>query len=199
MGYSMTAADLRLPSFKPGPALRVARRVRGMKQSHAAEYLRIGQPMVSRIERGEVEPGRRLHTRILDLVMARLDPARDAGLRRLIDHAGSPVHLICDVTHRLLAASLTREQEWQRSFADLRGRSLWGHASMEIHATEATLVDLGWGEVNGIHTLTFVTGANLSQDLRIMADTLTWDRVILADGSAARIVTGTGRSSAPEA
>lgn len=170
-----------------------------MKQSHAADHLGIGQPLVSRIERGEVAPGRRLRARMLDLVTARLDPARDAGLRRLIDHAGAPVHLICDVTHRLLAASPAREQEWQRGFDDLRGCSLWGHASAEILATEARLVDLGWGEIDGAHTLTFVTGPNRSKVLCIVVDTLTWDRVVLADGSAARIVTGTGRRVAREA
>lgn len=185
-------ADLQPPSLKLGASLRLARRVRGMKQSHAAEYLGIGQPMISRIEHGEVEPGRQVRARILDLVTARLDPARDAGLRRLVEHAGSAVHLICDVTHRLLAASPAREHEWQRTSDELRGRSLWRHASAEIRVAEAMLPDLGWGEVDGVHSLVFVTGINSSKELRIAAGTLTWDRVILADGSVARIVTRNG-------
>ena len=195
----MPVFDLRPAPSQLGAALRLARRVRGMKQSHAAEYLGIGQPAVSRIERGEVEPGRRLRSRILDLVTARLHPARDAGVRRLIEHAGSAVHLICDATHRLLAASPAREVEWQRSFDDLRGCSLWHHASTEIRAAEAMLPELGWGEEGGVHTLAFTTGVNRSKGLRIAAGLLTWDRIILADGSAARIVTRSSAEPVPGA
>lgn len=180
---------LQYPAFRLGASLRVARRVRCMKQSHAAEHLGVTQPVISRIERGEFEPGPRLAVKILDFVTARLDPARDAGLRRLIDHAELPVHLICDISHRLLAASPAREREWRRSSANLRGRSLWPYASDAIRVAEAALPDLGWGEDGGAHTVTFVTDENRSTKLRIAPGALTWDRVILADGSPARIVT----------
>lgn len=184
----------RHPAAPIGATLRHARRVRGMKQAHAAECLDVTQPIISRIERGEFEPSGRLRAKILDLVTARLDPARDTGLRRLVEHAQSPVHLICDITHRLLAASSAREREWQRSFSELRGCSLWPYASEAIQVAEARLSDLGWGEHDGSHTLTFVTTGNRSMELRIAPGTLTWDRVILADGAPARIVTRHVRS-----
>ena len=91
-----------------GTTLVLARRARGMKQAHAAELLGVSQPTVSRMERGDLEPSGRLRERLLDLVSARLDPARDAALRRLVEGASGPVHLVCDLTHRLLAASAPR-------------------------------------------------------------------------------------------
>lgn len=174
-----------------GAALTLARRLRGMKQAHMAELLGVTQPTVSRIERGELVPADRLHRRLLELLSARLDPARDAALRRLVEGAALPVHLICDVTHRLLAASKAREREWRRSAADLTGVSLWPFASEEVQTTEAMLPTVGWGERDGAHALAFATGANTSPDLRIAPGVLAWERMLLSDGSPARLVTRT--------
>jgi putative hydrolase of HD superfamily len=60
-----------------------------MKQAHAAELLGVTQSTVSRIERGELKPTGILRNRLLDLVSARVHPARDAALRRLIDAVGT--------------------------------------------------------------------------------------------------------------
>jgi transcriptional regulator with XRE-family HTH domain len=97
--------------------LRHVRRLRGMKQAHAAELLGVTQSTVSRIERGELKPAGILRNRLLDLVSARIHPARDAALRRLIEGSATPVHLVCDLTHRLLAASRPRERVWRRAHA----------------------------------------------------------------------------------
>lgn len=156
-----------------------------------AEMLGVAQSTVSRIERSELVPAGRLHRRVLDVVSARLDPARDAALRRLVEGAALPVHLICDVSHRLLAASRTREREWRRSVADLAGVSLWPFASDEIQAAEAMLPTIGWGERDGAHALEFVTGANASPGLHIAPGVLAWERILLSDGSPARLVTRT--------
>lgn len=175
-----------------GRALLLARRVRGLKQAHVAERLSIAQPTVSRIERGDLEPTGRLRERLLDFAMARLDPARDAGLRRLVEGSAAPVHLVCDLTHRLLAASGAREREWRRSSRDLGGRSLWPFASDAIRAAEARLPGLGWGERDGAHGLEFDTGANTSPAVRIQPARLAWERIVLSDGSPARLVATVG-------
>ena len=171
--------------------LGLVRRLRGMKQAHAAELLGVTQSTVSRIERGELKPVGILRNRLLDLVSARLHPARDAALRRLIEGAAGPVHLVCDLTHRLLAASRPREREWGRSAAELRGQPLWRYASEAIRSAEARLPDLGWGERDGAHALTFAVGANGLDELRIAPGVLVWERILLSDGSPARLVTST--------
>jgi transcriptional regulator with XRE-family HTH domain len=169
--------------------LGLARRVRGMKQAYAAELLGVTQSTVSRIERGDLKPTGLLRNRLLDLIAARIHPARDAALRRLVESSAAPVHLVCDLTHRLLAASRPRESEWRRAAADLRGQSLWKYASQEIRSAEMRLPDLGWGERDGAHGLTFVTGANSLDELRIVPGILIWDSILLSDGSPARLVT----------
>jgi transcriptional regulator with XRE-family HTH domain len=169
--------------------LRLVRRLRGIKQAHAAELLGVTQPTVSRIERGELKPVGALRDRLLDLVFARIHPARDAALCRLVEGSARPVHLVCDLTHRLLAASVPREREWRRSTSELRGQPLWRYASEAIRAAEARLPDLGWGERDGTHGLTFVTDANGLDELPIVAGVQIWERILLSDGSPARLVT----------
>jgi hypothetical protein len=51
------------------------------------------------------------------------------------------------------------------------------------------LLDLGWGERDGAHALTFVTGANGLDELRIVPGVQIWERILLSDGSPARLVT----------
>jgi transcriptional regulator with XRE-family HTH domain len=169
--------------------LRLVRRHRGIKQAHAAELLGVTQSTVSRIEHGELKPAGALRNRLLDLVSARIHPARDAALRRLVEGSASPVHLVCDLTHRLLAASAPREREWRRAASELLGHPLWRFASEAIRSAEAQLLDLGWGERDGAHALTFVTGANGLAELRIVPGVQIWERILLSDGSPARLVT----------
>jgi len=169
--------------------LRLVRRYRGIKQAHAAELLGVTQSTVSRIERGELKPAGALRNRLLDLVFARIHPARDAALRRLVEGSACPVHLVCDLTHRLLAASAPREREWRRAASELRGQPLWQYATEAIRAAEARLPDLGWGERDGTHALTFVTAANGLDELRILPGVQIWERILLSDGSPARLVT----------
>lgn len=169
----------------------MARRLRGMKQVHAAQLLGVTQSTVSRIECGELKPAGTLRDRLLDLVSARLHPARDAALRRLVEGSANSLHLVCDLTHRLLAASAPREREWRRTAVELRGRSLWQYASEAILAAEQRLPSLGWGEREGAHSTTFVTGSNSSRELHIVPGVLVWERILLSDGSPARLVTST--------
>jgi transcriptional regulator with XRE-family HTH domain len=196
-GVSWRMADLcRDDPCSLALTLRLVRRHRGIKQAHAAELLKVTQPTVSRIERGELIPAGALRRRLLDLVSARIHPARDAALRRLVEGSANPVHLVCDLTHRLLAASAPRECEWRRTAGELRGRPLWRYASEAIRTAEARLPDLGWGERDGAHALTFVTGANGLDELPIVPGLQVWERILLSDGAPARLVTSPAKGRA---
>lgn len=175
-----------------GAALVSARLRRGMKQSHVAELLGVTQPTVSRIERGDLFPTGALREEAMRFLAARLDVRRDAGLRRLVEMAGAPVHIICDLTHRLLAASPTREREWQRSASDLKGVSLWPYASEVIREAETRLGQHGWGEPEGPCAMEVTTNAHSSNALRILPGRMIWERMILSDGSPVRLVTNVG-------
>lgn len=172
----------------PSLPLKHLRRLAGMKQSHLAELMGVTQPTVSRWENGSlpltVEQARALQT----LFAARPDPAQDAALKRLVETSTSPVHLICDRTHRLLAASPARAADWRVSIAEYLGRSLLVYASEEILSAEAKLDDLGWHD-GGLSSLAFETGANGDPDIPIRPGPMLWERVRLSDGSSGRLVT----------
>jgi hypothetical protein len=140
------------------------------------------------LERGDIEPSPEVRERLLALISARLDGHGDAGLRRLIVNAALPVHLICDATHRLLAASRPRESQWRRPVSDLIGVTLWPFATAEIAAAEASLEARGWREGTQLAGLRVFTEGNQSDEVPIPRSTLLWERMTLADGSVARLV-----------
>ena len=107
-----------------GRALRRWRRLRSVKQSHAAELFGVTQATLSRWERGHHRLPDAAARKLWRLLAAPLDSAADAGLRRLVESSTLPVHLICDLSHRLLAASPARFAEWPAGAAALRGVSL---------------------------------------------------------------------------
>src|ERR1700687_442806 len=144
-----------------GRALRRWRRLRGIKQSHAAELFSVTQATLSRWEHGHHRLPDAAACKLSRLLAAPLDSAADAGLRRLVESSVLPVHLICDLSHRLLAASPARFAEWTAGAAELRGVSLWGFATDEIRSAEGRLAELGWYD-EGAASLTFLTGSNHS-------------------------------------
>jgi transcriptional regulator with XRE-family HTH domain len=164
------------------------RRLRGVKQSHAAELFGVTQATLSRWERGYHRLPDAAARRLTRLLAAPLDSAADAGLRRLVESSALPVHLICDLTHRLLAASPARFGEWSADAAELRGASLWRFASDEIQHAEARLGELGWYD-EGTTELRFWTGANHDPLVPIEPGILVWERLTLSDGTLARLVT----------
>ena len=175
-----------------GRALRRWRRLRGIKQSHAAEMFGVTQATLSRWERGHhrlPDAARRELTRLL---AASLDSAADAGLRRLVEASTLATHLVCDLTHRLLAASPARLAEWSADFTDLRGRSLWRFATDEIRAAESRLGELGWYDVS-VAEVSFWTGPNDSPIVSITPGILVWERLQLSDGTLARLATSVSR------
>jgi transcriptional regulator with XRE-family HTH domain len=168
--------------------LRRWRRLRGVKQSHAAELFSVTQPTLSRWERGYHRLPDEATRKLTTLLAAPLDSASDAGLRRLVESSALPVHLICDLTHRLLAASPSRFAQWTADAAGLRGTSLWRFATDEIHLAESRLGELGWYD-EGTTEMRFWTGANHDPLVPIEPGVLVWGRLTLSDGTLARLVT----------
>jgi transcriptional regulator with XRE-family HTH domain len=158
-----------------------------MKQSHVAELLGVTQATVSRWERG-VLPMSTTQQAAAQRVLANPHPAHDAALKRLVESSMLKVHLICDRTHRLLAASPARQSEWKADLAEVLGRSLLAYASPEILAAEATLDELGWHE-GQLSCLAVDTGANAYASVPILPGRVLWERVLLGDGTAGRLVT----------
>lgn len=171
-----------------GRALGRWRRLRGVKQSHAAELFGVTQATLSRWERGRHRLPDAARRKLGRLLAAPLDSAGDAGVRRLVESSALPVHLICDLTHRLLAASPARFAEWTADVAELRGTSLWRFASDEIQQAEGRLGELGWYD-EGTTDLRFWTGANHDPLVPIVPGVLVWERLTLSDGTVARLVT----------
>ncbi len=169
-----------------GRSLRVWRILKGIKQSHAAELLGVSQGTISRWESGALAPDADEQASMRDLLGARLDGAADRALARLIEQSPARVHLVCDITHNLLAASPRRTASWGLGFSELRGRSLWRYATPEIVAAENRLAENGWFE-RGPPVVRITTGANRSNEVPIEPSTLTWTRFQLSDGSFARL------------
>ncbi|MCG5482012.1 helix-turn-helix domain-containing protein [Sinorhizobium alkalisoli] len=167
--------------------LRRLRLLRGMKQSHVAELLNVTQATVSRWEAGLLRPSERQQI-ALERVFAELAPSADAALKRLVETSSVRLHLICDLSHRLLAASPLRRSEWRR---EMLGMQMFRYASEEIRSAESALESLGWYE-SGTASLVVETGPNGRDDVPIAAGQVLWERIPLADGAMARLVTTLG-------
>ena len=170
-----------------GRALRTWRGLRRVKQDHAAELLGVSQTTVSRWENGRQTPAPEEQWAIRRLMQARLDGAAERELARLVTQSARPLHLICDLTHRLLALSALREAEMKVGAAELLGRSFWPHASPGIVAAEAELAALGWFEP-GAPAVEGVTRGHSTAAVRIRRSRFRWTRFQLSDGSFARLV-----------
>lgn len=170
-----------------GRSLRIWRALKRIKQHHAGELLGVSQATISRWENGNLAPTPDEQTAIRELLHARLDSAADRELARMVDESARAVHLVCDLTHRLLALSALRERQCSIPRNDLIGRSLWRYASPEIVAAEAALPDVGWFE-SAPPAVEIHTGANTSTEVRIVKSHMRWVRFRLSDGSFARLV-----------
>ncbi|WDD91374.1 helix-turn-helix domain-containing protein [Burkholderia sp. FERM BP-3421] len=180
--------DTRLHPVPIGAAFKRWRRLHRIKQAHAAALFGVAQSTISRWESGlhDMEPAER--ARVEHVLSARLDAPADHALARLVRESPRPVHLVCDLTHRLLACSPTRAAEFGAPLADLLGRSLWRYATPEIMGQEAALDTLGWRDSLAPPALEFATGVNGSAIVPIHAGRCRWTRMTLADGTSARLV-----------
>jgi len=171
-----------------GKALRRFRRLNGIKQSRISEMLNVSQGSVSRWESGAHEPDDQVRDRIIDMIAAHPSNDSDTALKRLVLNASVPVHLVCDATHRLLAASPSRAATWQVAASQLLGQSLWRFASPEIVAAEQSLEARGWFE-RPYQQLRFNTGANGDPICPVRPAEMIWETVPLADGRIGRLAT----------
>ncbi|VVE66605.1 transcriptional regulator [Pandoraea captiosa] len=167
--------------------LRRWRALRRIKQSHAAELFGVSQSTVSRWEAGTLTIGAEDLARIEPWLVARLDSPADGALARLVNFNALPVHLVCDLTHRLLACSPSRAAEFCAPVSTLMGKSLWPFATEAIQASEASLRSAGWGD-RPAQSVEFDTGCNASTLVPIRDSRCRWTRFTLSDGTVARLV-----------
>lgn len=170
-----------------GRALRRWRTLNRVKQSALAEDLGVSQSTVSRWENLLLEPEPREARRLIALLSARPDAASDRALIGLVRGAPTAMHLICDLTHRLIAASAGRLAGWRVGAEDLVGTSLWRFASEGIARGEAGLAARGWYEPVAGDVMVETEGVAFAE-LTIPRGTMSYTRMPLADGGFARLV-----------
>lgn len=170
-----------------GASLRRWRALNRVKQAALAGEMGVSQTTVSRWEAGTLPLGPREEDRVTQLLAARPGSAADHALLDLVRQSPRPVHLICDLTHRLFAASPARIAGWRVGIEELAGRSLWRFASPGIAAGEAALDTLGW-YAPVAPAVTIDTEEADFDELSIAAGRLRYTRMPLSDGSFARLV-----------
>lgn len=174
-----------------GRALRRFRRLNAIKQGHFAELLGVSQASVSRWESGTHEPDAAHREKIAALIAAQTGSDADAALKRLVETSTQAVHLVCDATHRLLAASPARAASWNADAGTYVGMSLWRFATREIILAEAGLAAAGWFE-RPFQTLDVRTGANGSREIPVSPGRMRWETIPLSDGRTGRLTTTLG-------
>lgn len=182
-----------MPFSQPKPAqlglaLRRWRLLHRVKQAHAAELFNVAQSTISRWESGQqhIEPAEQ--AQLEALLGARLSSAADQALARLVNHSPSAMHLICDLSHRLLACSPGRAAQFGVPIETLLGTSLWRFGTEQILRQEARLDDLGWRDQLAPPALEFDSGDNRSRIVPIQHSLCRWTRLTLSDGTGARLV-----------
>ncbi|MBW8637479.1 helix-turn-helix domain-containing protein [Hoeflea sp. WL0058] len=170
-----------------GGSLRRWRVLNKVKQSALAADVGVSQTTISRWESGALLPEKRHVGRIVSLLTARPVSAADSALLELVSTSAERVHLVCDVSHRLLAASPSRAEDWRDGVAGFLGKSLWRYASKDIVTAEQRLGEDGWDELIA-DDVEFATERIEHPELVIRAGRIRWTRIALSDGSFARLV-----------
>ena len=193
----MHAVDAPYPSI---PLLmRAVRRTRllsGIKQSHLAELLGVGQASVSKWESGLHVPAPDMLEALARFVATPPQNPSDTILKRLVEQSSRQMHLVCDTTHRLFAASPPRRARWRLS--ERSGVPMWPFATPEIRRAEEKLATIGWTERPNAAVF-FKTGGSDHPVVSIEASTILWERLPLADHGFARLVTTLGPAEVPSA
>ncbi len=158
-----------------------------VKQSALADEMGVSQATISRWESGTLLPDAREAPRLMRLFTARPTSVADRALLHLVTASTQPMHLICDLTHRLLAVSPGRASEWRVAASELMGTPVWRFASKGIVRGEAALGDQGWYEPIAPEVL-IETERVEYRELTIWAGFLHYARMPLSNGSFARLV-----------
>ncbi|MDH7799891.1 MULTISPECIES: helix-turn-helix transcriptional regulator [unclassified Beijerinckia] len=188
---TMIAANIPVPLLPLphlGAMLRRWRRLHRVKQADLAERLGVVQSTISRWEAGTQQIEAVECARIEALLGARLDTAADQMLATLVNENPRQMHLVCDLTHRLLACSASRSQQFQLAATELIGRSLWPYATEQVVAAETALANSDWRESPLAMPIEFHTGDNGSAVVPIRPSLCRWTRLVLSDGTATRLV-----------
>ncbi len=170
-----------------GPSLRRWRVLNRVKQEALAHDLGVSQTRISRWESGAGRPGAATRQKIIQLLRARPETAADRALLELVTQACSPVHLVCDLTHRLLAVSPARARDWHMPVSEFMDRPLWRFASPGIRNMERRLQDLGWFDLLG-PDLTYSTERAEFPEMTIPESRIRISRLPLSTGGFARLV-----------
>ncbi len=170
-----------------GPSLRRWRVLNRVKQEALAYELGVSQTRISRWESGKSQPDDSNRAKITRLLRARPESAADKALLDLVSRSAVPVHLVCDLTHRLLAMSVPRACEWRAPVNEFLNRPLWRFASEGIRATEHRLTDYGWFEPDA-PDIVYRTEHVDFPEMTIPESTIRISRLPLSDGRFARLV-----------
>lgn len=170
-----------------GPSLRRWRVLNRVKQEALARDLGVSQTRISRWESGQSQPDTPSQRKIVSLLNARVETASDRALLDLVTQAAQPMHLVCDLTHKLLAVSPSRALDWHLPVSDLLDRPLWPFASPSIREVERTLVDHGWFEPQA-PDITYFTEHAAFPEITIPESHIRISRLPLSNGSFARLV-----------
>lgn len=120
------------------------------------------------------------------LIVARLDSAADFARGRLVRTAPTPVHLVFDSSHRLLALSRLREPNCRVPGTQLLGSALCRYVTPQIVAQEARLDDLGWYKP-AHEAVEFDTEGSDDPVMPIERSRMRWVHLHLSDGSFVRL------------
>ncbi|WP_367648188.1 helix-turn-helix domain-containing protein [Ruegeria arenilitoris] len=180
------------PAF--GLRLKRLRRSIGLKQSALADRLQVNQTTVSRWESGSQTPSPKTQQSVFSQFESR--KTEDEVLKRLVMNSKECVHLVDEASHKCLAYSASRAQDWRTSQHALLGVSLWQFATDEIRLAETELANEGWWELHAPLPKAFITSEAVHDRIRIWAGEIVWERLYLSDGTPVRLVTSSRAASA---
>ncbi len=171
--------------------------MRGLKQSHLAELIRVSQSTVSKWESGAATPSAEQHCQIIEMLGAKPCAVAETWLARLIEASHERVHAICDVTHRLLVASPARYQEWHSDRGEMFGQPLLAGAPDDIIEAERRLI-LRSHELPLDQPLIVETAGQTGSRYQVLPGLVLWERLQLANGTWVRLVTSIDASRVPK-